>query len=80
VELADSERVRAIYQVIVDCCNRGLAGFEMIKRFALLPREFSEERDELTPTLKPKRRVIAAHFEDEIAGLYSAPRAPVAPA
>jgi long-chain acyl-CoA synthetase len=80
MELADSERVRAIYQVIVDRCNQGLAGFEMIKRFALLTREFSEELDELTPTLKPKRRVIAAHFEDEIAGLYSAPRAPVAPA
>jgi long-chain acyl-CoA synthetase len=80
MELADSERVRAIYQVIVDRCNQGLAGFEMIKRFALLTREFSEELDELTPTLKPKRRVIAAHFDMEIAALYSAPRAPVAAA
>ena len=67
-------RVRAAIQALVDECNRDLAGFETIKRFALLLHDFSEQADELTPTLKPKRRVIAAHYAEEIDALYAAPR------
>jgi len=67
-------RCRELVQRAVDECNRDLAGFETIKRFALLLNDFSEQADELTPTLKPKRRVIAAHYADEIAALYAAPR------
>jgi long-subunit acyl-CoA synthetase (AMP-forming) len=41
-DLVADERVPARYQHIVDSCNQGLAGFETIKRFALLTRDFSE--------------------------------------
>jgi long-chain acyl-CoA synthetase len=62
--------VRAVFQRIVDACNQDLASFETIKRFALLSRDFSEQLDELTPTLKPKRRVIADHFAAAVDALY----------
>jgi long-chain acyl-CoA synthetase len=57
---------------IVDEANSDLSRFEQIKRFAILPREFSAEEDEVTPTLKLKRRVCAEHFAAEIESLYSA--------
>jgi long-chain acyl-CoA synthetase len=56
----------------VDNVNAGLSRFEQIKRFAILPRDFSAEEGEVTPTLKLKRRVCAEHFADEIEALYAA--------
>src|ERR671936_2756782 len=58
-------------QEIVDDVNAGLSRFEQIKRFAVLPRDFSAAEGELTPTLKLKRRVCAEHFAAEIEALYS---------
>lgn len=71
-QLVDDPRVRAVFAGLVNECNRDLAGFETIKRFLLLERDFSESREELTPTLKPKRRVITRHFAAEIEKVYSA--------
>jgi long-chain acyl-CoA synthetase len=68
--LVEDPRVRELFQRIVDATNEELASFETVKRFALLPRDFSESFDELTPTLKPKRRIITAHFAEQIAKLY----------
>jgi long-chain acyl-CoA synthetase len=59
-------------QSIVDEVNADLSRFEQIKRFAILPRDFSADEDEVTPTLKLKRRVVSEHFADEIEELYSA--------
>ena len=53
-------------QGIVDDVNRDRSRFEQIKRFAILPRDFSAEEGEVTPTLKLKRRVVEEHFADEI--------------
>ena len=61
-------------QKIVDDVNRGRTSFEQIKRFAILPREFSADEGEVTATLKIKRRVCEQHFADEIAALYAEPR------
>ncbi|MFL5918936.1 MAG: AMP-dependent synthetase/ligase [Gaiellaceae bacterium] len=58
-------------QAIVDDVNRHLSRFEQIKRFTVLPRDFSAEEDEVTPTLKLKRRVCQEHFAAEIEALYS---------
>ena len=44
---------------------------EQIKRFVILPRDFSQEEGEVTPTLKLRRRVIHEHFADEIEQLYA---------
>ena len=74
VELCDSPEVRAYFQAVVDEVNRTLAGFETVKRFALLPVDFSEEAGELTPTLKPRRRVVLEHHAELLDALYSQPR------
>jgi long-chain acyl-CoA synthetase len=64
------EQARERVQAAVDEVNTDLSRFEQIKRFAILPREFSAEDDEVTPTLKLKRRVCAEHFAAEIESLY----------
>jgi long-chain acyl-CoA synthetase len=72
-ELASSDRdPNALVQEIVDDVNRDRTRVEQIKRFAILPRDFSQEEGEVTPTLKLRRRVIHEHFADEIEQLYAA--------
>jgi long-chain acyl-CoA synthetase len=63
--------VRQLIQGVVDDVNRDRSRFEQIKRFAILPRDFSAEEDEITPTLKLRRRVVLEHFADEIDALYA---------
>ena len=58
-------------QAVVDDVNSDRSRFEQIKRFRILPRDFSAEDDEVTPTLKLKRRVVAEHFAPEIEELYA---------
>jgi long-chain acyl-CoA synthetase len=65
------EEVEQRVQTVVDEVNGELSRFEQIKRFRVLPRDFSAEEDEVTPTLKLKRRVVAEHFAREIEDLYS---------
>jgi long-chain acyl-CoA synthetase len=68
--LLDRPEVQALYQQAIDQVNQDLAQFERIKKFALLPREFSIERGELTPTLKVRRQIIDARYRDVIESLY----------
>lgn len=70
--LARDERVRQLVQEIVDEVNRERSRFEQIKRFAILPRDFSAEEGEITPTLKLRRRAVQEHFAAEIDALYAA--------
>ncbi len=49
--LAANDEIRRIVQGVVDEVNRDLARPEQIKRFAVLPRDFAEEKGEITPTL-----------------------------
>jgi long-chain acyl-CoA synthetase len=60
-----------IVQALVDDVNRDRTRVEQIKRFAILPRDFSLEEGEVTPTLKLRRRIIHEHFADEIERLYA---------
>jgi long-chain acyl-CoA synthetase len=60
-----------LVQELVDEVNRDRVRVEQIKRFAILPRDFSQEQGELTPTLKLRRRVVHEHFADEIERLYA---------
>jgi long-chain acyl-CoA synthetase len=69
--LAHDPQVIALVQLIVDDANRGRSPFEQIKRFAILPRDFSAEEGEVTPTLKLRRRVAQEHFAREIDELYA---------
>jgi long-chain acyl-CoA synthetase len=63
--------VNELVQGIVDEVNADRSRFEQIKRFAILPRDFSAEEGEVTPTLKLKRRVVKEHFADAIESLYA---------
>ncbi len=62
--------VRQAVQAEIAQATEGFAHHEQIRAFALLEREFSQEQDELTPTLKLKRRIIEKHFAQEIDALY----------
>jgi long-chain acyl-CoA synthetase len=55
----------------IDEVNRGLASYETIKRFRLLPVEFGIESGELTPTLKLRRKVVNQRFAREIEELFA---------
>jgi long-chain acyl-CoA synthetase len=63
--------VRERVQEVVDTANAELARPEQIKRFDVLPRDFSAEEGEITPTLKLKRRVCEQHFAAEVEALYA---------
>ncbi|MCA9527388.1 MAG: AMP-binding protein, partial [Myxococcales bacterium] len=67
-QLSQEPKVIAEFQKAVDQLNQGLASFETIKRFALLPRDFTVEGGELTPSLKVKRKEVEkayAHLLDD---------------
>ena len=70
-ELVTREDVQRIFQPIVDQANSELAGYEQVKRFALLPAEFSVATGELTPTLKVKRRVVEERWKEVIEEIYA---------
>ncbi len=78
--LADDDRVRGLIQGVVDDANRERSRYEQVKRFAILPRDFTMEAGEVTPTLKLRRRAVQEHFADEIEALYAEPHTAVAPA
>jgi long-chain acyl-CoA synthetase len=65
------EEVERRVQAVVDDVNGELSRYEQIKRFRVLPRDFTADEGEVTPTLKLKRRVVAEHFAAEIEDLYS---------
>ena len=69
--LHENVRVRELIQAVVDEANAERSRFEQVKRFAILPRDCTIERDELTPTLKLKRRAVQEHFAAELEALYS---------
>jgi long-chain acyl-CoA synthetase len=64
------EAARRAVQDAVDAVNAERSRYEQIKRFTIVPREFSADYDEVTPTLKLKRNVIIDHFAAEVAELY----------
>ena len=69
--LAADERVRAAVQEGVDAANAKLSRVEQLKRFHLVPGDWVPGGDELTPTMKLKRKPIAAKYAAEIDALYA---------
>ncbi|HEX9201382.1 MAG TPA: long-chain fatty acid--CoA ligase [Acidobacteriaceae bacterium] len=68
--LVKDKQVVARYQRIVDEVNAMLAPFETIKRMSVVPDEWSIETDELTPSMKLKRRVVEKKYAAEIDEFY----------
>jgi long-chain acyl-CoA synthetase len=69
-ELAARADVVALFQDSVNAVNATLAPFEAIKRFALIPSEFTIAGGEVTPTMKVKRRVVEERWREVIEALY----------
>ncbi len=70
----------AEHQLVVDEIRRALteanahlSRVEQFKRFTILPTEWSPESEELTPTMKLKRRVIHSKYQPQIEGMYATP-------
>ncbi len=72
-ELVEDSRVRALYEGIVEEVNQDLAKFEKLKKFLLLPEEFSIANGMLTPTMKLKRRAVEERYRKQIQELYAEP-------
>jgi long-subunit acyl-CoA synthetase (AMP-forming) len=70
-ELAGEEKVRDAIQGAVDEANAKLSRVEQIKKFTILPEQWDPGGDELTPTMKLKRKPIDEKYTEEIEALYS---------
>ncbi len=70
-ELASEEKAREAIQAAIDEANERMARVEQIKKFTILDTEWMPGGDELTPTMKLKRKPIADKYSDEIEALYS---------
>lgn len=69
-DLIKKPEIISFYDGKIKNLMKDYARVEQIRRFTLLPREFSIESGELTPTLKMKRKVINQNFDDVIEAMY----------
>ncbi|MDA3903075.1 MAG: long-chain fatty acid--CoA ligase [Desulfuromusa sp.] len=69
-DLVANHLVQQLFVERIEQFNKDLPAYETIKKFVVLPREFSTEGGELTPTMKLKRKVIYATYKDKIEQLY----------
>jgi long-chain acyl-CoA synthetase len=70
VDLAKHDKTMGMIQTAVDQLNQGLPSYETIKKFHIVPTDFSVEGGELTPSLKVKRKVVESRFKDVLDGFY----------
>jgi long-subunit acyl-CoA synthetase (AMP-forming) len=70
-ELASEDKTREAIQAAVDEANAKMARVEQIKKFTILDAEWEPGGDELTPTMKLKRKPIAEKYNEQIEALYS---------
>jgi long-chain acyl-CoA synthetase len=69
-DLIKNPKILALYQQIMDENNPNFSHIEQIKKFTLLPNEWTTETKELTPTMKIKRKVISEKYAKEVAAIY----------
>jgi long-chain acyl-CoA synthetase len=72
-DLLKHPRVLDLFERRVAAINERLARFERIRKFRLLERDLTVEEGEITPTLKPRRKVIQARYRDLIDEMYAEP-------
>ncbi|MGH9199175.1 MAG: AMP-dependent synthetase/ligase, partial [Acidimicrobiia bacterium] len=70
-ELAENEKVKEAVAKIVEDVNSRLSQAEKIKKWHLLPRDFTQDAEEITPTLKVRRKIITEKYATEIEKLYA---------
>jgi long-chain acyl-CoA synthetase len=70
--LSKKEEVHELYRQEVHLKNEKLASYETIKKFFVLEEDFDQDKDELTPTLKVRRKVVTERYRDILENLYKA--------
>jgi long-chain acyl-CoA synthetase len=70
-QLVDDPDLRAELDAAVADANKAVSNAEAIKKYRVLPRDFTEENGMLTPSLKLKRAVVMKEFDDEVEALYA---------
>ena len=70
-EITEIPAVRSMFQEIINEANTHLSHHEQIKKFILLKRNWTVESDELTPTLKLKRKIIESNYAAETEKMYN---------
>jgi long-chain acyl-CoA synthetase len=71
LELIKHSEVVEMFEKRVHALQNELARFEQVKKFKLLPKSFSMDEGELTPTQKLRRKVIDERYKDEIEEMYA---------
>ncbi|MCW3158235.1 AMP-dependent synthetase/ligase [Micropruina sonneratiae] len=69
-EIVTSDKTREAVQHFVDRANASLERWETVKKFTILPHEFSVDKGEVTPSMKIRRSAIGKSFADEIDAMY----------
>lgn len=69
--MVDDPDLRAEVQSAVDEANKAVSNAEAIKKFTILPRDWTEEGGQLTPSMKIKRNVVMKEYASEIDALYA---------
>ncbi|MCK6504721.1 long-chain fatty acid--CoA ligase [Myxococcota bacterium] len=69
-QLIQHDKLKTMVQESIDKLNSGLASYETIKRFAILPVEPSVDNGQLTPSLKLKRKAVEKAYMDVLDGFY----------
>ena len=69
-DLISKKEIIDLIQREIDTQNKELAKVENIRKFTILKDEFSQEREEVTPTFKIKRRIITERYSDLVAKMY----------
>ena len=70
-DLVDDDALRAEVQKAIDQANAQVSHAEGVKKFTLLPNDFTEDSGELTATLKVKRHVVDENYAEQIEAMYS---------
>jgi long-chain acyl-CoA synthetase len=70
-QIVKDPRVLTLFRSEVDRCNQPLNHIEQVKRFELLPQEWTVDKGEMTPKLSMKRKVIMDHYKDAIERIYA---------
>lgn len=70
-DLVDDPELRGEIAAAVEDANQAVSRAEQIRKFTILPHDFSEAGGELTPTMKVKRKVVVESYSDEIEALYA---------
>ncbi len=70
LELIKHSEILQMFEKRLQEVQKELASFEQVKKFTLLPQAFSQAMEEITPTLKLRRKVIMQRYQEQIEQMY----------